>query len=228
MCLKAARLTRSSRIFLFFAQLNAVRVTLEDTKIIVMNEATFRMTQIIVSLIFMCSFSGSFYFFLACNDNRPKRAPYCTYGNMTKPTGTFVPDPDGPGYYPDIRREKHLDGAKTWVGADAVFQANRSWDAVVARMMYFCVQTLFTIGYGDSVAPVSKDEIKFSLFLMLTGALTYALVIANMTSVLANANVLYCRHMDEINTMSQLMDDRDLPDGLKGRVKLSFEYMWSK
>lgn len=228
MCLKAARLTRSSRIFLFFAQLNAVRVTLEDTKIIVMNEATFRMTQIIVSLIFMCSFSGSFYFFLACNDNRPKRAPYCTYGNMTKPTGTFVPDPDGPGHYPDIRREKHLEGAKTWVGADAVFQANRSWDAVVARMMYFCVQTLFTIGYGDSVAPVSKDEIKFSLFLMLTGALTYALVIANMTSVLANANVLYCRHMDEINTMTQLMDDRDLPDGLKGRVKLSFEYMWSK
>ncbi|KAH8099036.1 phosphorelay sensor kinase [Aureococcus anophagefferens] len=231
MCLKAARLTRSSRIFLFFAQLNAVRVILEDKKIMIMNEATFRMTQIIVSLIFMCSFCGSFYFFLACNDNRPKRSPYCTYGNMTKPTGTWdYDDDDGGGWSSGerARREKHLDGAKTWVGADAVFQEHRSWDAVVARMMYFCVQTLFTIGYGDSVAPVSKDEIQFSLFLMLTGALTYALVIANMTSVLANANVLYCRHTDETNTMASLMDDRDLPDGLKGRVKLSFEYMWSK
>ena len=199
-CLKAARLTRSSRIFLFFAQLEAVRKILSDQKLLVMNGATFRMLQIIVSLIFMCSFCGSFYFFLACNDPEPHRSPYCGYGRST-----------------------------TWVGSDIVFSMGRtSWDAVVARALHFCVQTLFTIGYGDSVAPVSEKELRFAVALMLAGALVYALVIANMTSVLANANVLYVRHVDELTAVTQVLDDRDLPEGLRQRVRLEFEYVWAK
>ena len=189
-CLKAARLTRSSRIFLFFAQLEAVRRILEDQKLLVMNGAAFRMLQIIVSLIFMCSFCGGFYFFLACNDPSPDKRPKCGYGTST-----------------------------TWVGADAVFRDGRtSWDAIIARAFHFCVQTLFTIGYGDSVAPVSEVELKFAITLMLAGAVVYALVIANMTSVLANANVLYARHVDELAAVTQVIDDRDLP-GLRQRIK---------
>ena len=141
-CLKAARLTRSSRLFLFFAQLEAVRKILEDQKLLVMNGAAFRMLQIIVSLIFMCSFCGGFYFFLACNDPSPDKAPKCGYGTST-----------------------------SWVGSDEVFRDGRtSWDAIIARAFHFCVQTLFTIGYGDSVAPVSEVELKFAVALMLAGA----------------------------------------------------------
>ena len=90
------------------------------------------------------------------------------------------------------------------------------------------MQTLFTIGYGDSVAPVSEVELKFAVALMLAGAVVYALVIANMTSVLANANVLYARHVDELAAVTQVLDDRDLPEGLRQRIKLEFEYVWAK
>ena len=37
------------------------------------------------------------------------------------------------------------------------------------RSMYFILQTLFTIGYGD-VSPVNDIEILFTLFLILNGS----------------------------------------------------------
>lgn len=215
-CMKVARLTRMSRIFMFFSQLAAVRAVLEKTGLLVLNEAGFRMTQIIVSYVFLASFCGSLYFYLACNDASPVDAPYCVYGSArATPSGA--------------RRKRPDKWPSTWVESDVVFRRGESsWTAVVARCMYFMVQTLFTIGYGDSVAPVSMHEIKFTLVLMNIGALTYALVIANMTSMLANANVLHGRHAEEVLTVAGLMDARDLPDGLKARVKQCFDYLWCK
>ena len=55
------------------------------------------------------------------------------------------------------------------------------------------LQTLFTIGYGDSVIPVTYDELLFACMFMMVGTFVYGLVIANMTSVLANADVLRMR-----------------------------------
>jgi len=210
-CMKMARMTRMSRIFVFFSQLDAVRVVLAKTGLLTLNEAGFRMVQIFVSVMFLSTSCGAFYFYLACNDNSPTKRPYCAYGN--NPRGK------NPG-------EFRVD---TWVKADVVFDGgDRTWADVVGRFIYFMVQTLFTIGYGDSVAPVAKPEIKFTIFLMFIGACTYALVIANMTSVLANANVLYRRHQDEVAKLEQLLDARRVPDGLRSRIKLCSDYLWSK
>ena len=141
-CLKAARLTRSSRIFLFFAQLEAVRKILEDQKLLVMNGAAFRMLQIIVSLIFMCSFCGGFYFFLACNDPSPDKQPKCGYGTSTPGSART------PSFSPEERPGTRLSQGPS---TSACRRCSR-------------------LGYGDSVAPVSEAELKFAIALMLAGA----------------------------------------------------------
>lgn len=196
-CQKVARLTRLSRIFVFFSQLDAVRAVLSRAGIVTLNEPGFRMCQIAVSYLFLASFCGSLYFYLACND------PHSCFQHSSR---------------------------HTWVHADVVFNeaGDNSWVVILSRCVYFMVQTLFTIGYGDSVAPVSNAEIGLTLALMLLGAFTYALVIANATSMLANANVLYVRHQEEVATISQIMAERDVPEGLKSRVKQCFDYLWSK
>ncbi|KAJ8606907.1 hypothetical protein CTAYLR_008926 [Chrysophaeum taylorii] len=97
-----------------------------------------------------------------------------------------------------------------------------SWTDEVARAIYFMVQTLFTIGYGD-IAPTSRTEIRFTLCLMVLGALTYALVIANMTSLLSNADVSNTRRHEELQAIVHYMDARDAPEALQLRTKQCFE-----
>ena len=59
------------------------------------------------------------------------------------------------------------------------------------RSIYFLMQTLFTIGYGDTVVP-SKSAVEMALacIFMVIGVFGYGLIIANMTSVLANLDVV--------------------------------------
>ena len=89
------------------------------------------------------------------------------------------------------------------------------------------VQEMIAPGTYAILAPLIGGFLVGPRFLlgMLAGAVVYALVIANMTSVLANANVLYARHVDELAAVTQVLDDRDLPEGLRQRVRLEFEYV---
>ena len=80
------------------------------------------------------------------------------------------------------------------------------------------MQTLFTIGYGDSVARLEVER-KFAITLMLAGAVVYA---------------LHCEHDVGAGQRQRIMrprrqlavvirwNDRDLPEGLRQRIKLEF------
>ena len=90
------------------------------------------------------------------------------------------------------------------------------------------MQTLFTIGYGDAVIPVTDQEKLFASIFMILGTFVYGLVIANMTSMLANIDVLRMRFRQEMDSMNAYMDMRHVPDGLKQRVKIYFDYLYMK
>ena len=93
------------------------------------------------------------------------------------------------------------------------------------RALYFMLQTLFTIGYGDTVIPVNTKERTFACIFMITGTFIYGLVIANMTSVLANSDVLQMRFRQEMDAMNRYLDMRDVPEGLRQRIKIYFDYV---
>jgi len=96
------------------------------------------------------------------------------------------------------------------------------------RALYFMLQTLFTIGYGDNVIPVNTTERMFACVFMMVGTFIYGLVIANMTSVLANSDVLQMRFRQEMDGMNAYMDMRDVPEGLRQRIKIYFDYVFIK
>jgi len=96
------------------------------------------------------------------------------------------------------------------------------------RAIYFMMQTLFTIGYGDSVIPQKWTEKVFASIFMMLGTFIYGLVIANMTSLLANIDVLRMRFRQEMDAMNGYMDMRDVPEGLKQRIKIFFDFIYMK
>eukprot|EP00592_Proboscia_alata_P007446 CAMPEP_0194358636 /NCGR_PEP_ID=MMETSP0174-20130528/5767_1 /TAXON_ID=216777 /ORGANISM="Proboscia alata, Strain PI-D3" /LENGTH=1177 /DNA_ID=CAMNT_0039129005 /DNA_START=138 /DNA_END=3668 /DNA_ORIENTATION=- len=94
------------------------------------------------------------------------------------------------------------------------------------RSIYFLMQTLFTIGYGDSVAP-SKSHVELSMacVFMLFGVFGYGLTIANMTSVLANLDVVNMRFRREMDIIARWISFRSIPEKLKEQIRLHFLYL---
>ena len=93
------------------------------------------------------------------------------------------------------------------------------------RSIYFLMQTLFTIGYGDTVVP-SKSAVEMALacIFMVIGVFGYGLIIANMTSVLANLDVVSMRFRHEMDAIGRWMSFRCTPEALRDRINLCFMY----
>lgn len=95
-----------------------------------------------------------------------------------------------------------------------------------ARSVYFLMQTLFTIGYGDSVVPSRSNlELILVCFFMLFGVFGYGLIIANMTSVLSNIDVVNMRFRHEMDNLNKWMILRSVPNSLKEMIELHFSYL---
>ncbi|KAL3790747.1 hypothetical protein HJC23_010026 [Cyclotella cryptica] len=94
------------------------------------------------------------------------------------------------------------------------------------RSVYYLMQTIFTIGYGDSVVP-SKSTIEMALAcaFMIFGVVAYAMTIANMTSVLGNLDVVNMAFRHEMDTISRWMTSRSIPNKLTQRVFMYFSYL---
>ena len=198
--LKVAHLPRLARALHYKRQFQDLKVYLERRGCIV-NAAIFRMSKIIFSILLLNSIFACLYFQISC-----------------------------PG---DVCDEQN-----SWVWNDSVMNSDESRSdlgdfapspgVAYTRSAYYMIQTLFTIGYGDSVIPVNDAEILFACFFMLFGTFAYALLIASMTSVLSNIDVLQMRFRSEMDMLSQYMEHRDVPDGLRERIKSFFDYIFLK
>ena len=94
------------------------------------------------------------------------------------------------------------------------------------RSIYFLMQTLFTIGYGDTVVPSrSTAEVIMACIFVIFGVFGYGLIIANMTSVLSNLDVVNMRFRHEMDNLSKWLKVRCAPETLKAYVQMHFTYL---
>ena len=193
-------LLRMVRLAFIARTFETLRLALEG-KGVVITQSMFRMLVIlhIIGVIGLI-LMGCAYYFLACNPWEPD----CVH-TEDNATATFV-WPDGDRDVMDIRNPLSR----------------------FLRSSYYSMQTLFTIGYGDSVAPVSQAEIIFACLYMYIGEFCYALMIANMTSLMSNTDVIYMRFKQEMDVLNDYMHNRMTPEGMRHRVKDYFEYEYQK
>ena len=182
------------------------------------NEPVFRMYVILFfMLLFMCE-CGCLYFGLAT---------LLTVDDICPPPEDFVDD---------------ILGEEMWVADDSVItdvmdtrvcEAEPSIDCndcpqtiFFTRSIYFLMQTIFTIGYGDAVVP-SKSSVEMALAcaFMIFGVFAYAMTIANMTSVLANLDVVNMQFRHEMDTITRWLTLRSIPAQLRQRLTTYFSYL---
>lgn len=182
------------------------------------NEPVFRMYVILFfMLLFMCE-CGCAYFGLST---------LLVVDDICPPPDDFVED---------------ILGEEMWVASDTVItdvmdtrvcsaDPNINCDdcpqtLFFTRSIYYLMQTIFTIGYGDSVVP-SKSSVEMSLAcaFMIFGVFAYAMTIANMTSVLANLDVVNMQFRHEMDTISHWLTFRSVPNQLRQRIGMYFSYL---
>ena len=94
------------------------------------------------------------------------------------------------------------------------------------RSVYFLMQTLFTIGYGDNVVPSRHiGEMVIACIFMICGVFGYGLTISNMTSVISNMDVVNMRFRHEMDYINKWLSIRSVPTSLKDRVEMHFHYL---
>jgi CRP-like cAMP-binding protein len=182
------------------------------------NEAVFRMYFILFFMLLFMFECGSLYFGLST---------LTVVNDICPPSAAF---------------EQTILGQEMWVASDTVITDVMDTrvcgvDPELAcndcpqtlfftRAVYYLMQTIFTIGYGDSVVP-SKSSIEMALAcaFMIFGVFAYAMTIANMTSVLANLDVVNMVFRHEMDTISHWMTMRSVPNQLKERVVLYFSHL---
>ena len=91
------------------------------------------------------------------------------------------------------------------------------------RALYFTTQSIFTVGYGD-LKPMNGVEVLLASLSCLFGAVYYALVIANMTSVVGNLNVAAKAHVNQ-DRISTFMSTRKVPPAVQDETLKYQQYI---
>ena len=92
--------------------------------------------------------------------------------------------------------------------------------------VYIVSQALYTVGYGDVPTSSSNMQRSFTTLMMLVGAFSFAMVIAVMSSVIANQDILYVDFRQKLEIVNEYMTFRGLPDDLQRKLVNHFDYLF--
>lgn len=198
------------------------------------NESMFRMGIIIFFAFLGLSVLGCLYFFISVDQYRSDGDdPSLFCDELNKPLLFELNNKT------NTSRLDFLFSKATWISEDELITemletedggCNAYSGLFFVRSVYYMMQTLFTIGYGDTVVPNGDNvnEMYLACCYMLVGVFGYGLIIANMTSVLANVDVVSMRYRHEMDLLAKWMVVRSMPESLRERINVYFHYIFRK
>ncbi|XP_061194999.1 potassium voltage-gated channel subfamily H member 1-like [Saccostrea echinata] len=83
--------------------------------------------------------------------------------------------------------------------------------------LYFTLSCMTGVGFGN-VAANTEHEKLFSIFMMIIGALLYALIFSNVTTIFQQFYANFARYHDMLNSVREFMKLHDVPKSLSERV----------
>ncbi|CAC5372076.1 KCNH5 [Mytilus coruscus] len=83
--------------------------------------------------------------------------------------------------------------------------------------LYFTLSCMTGVGFGN-VNAATENEKLFSIFMMIIGALLYATIFSNVTTIFQQFYANFARYHDMLNSVREFMKLHDVPKALSERV----------
>ncbi|PVD26093.1 hypothetical protein C0Q70_13761 [Pomacea canaliculata] len=83
--------------------------------------------------------------------------------------------------------------------------------------LYFTLSCMTGVGFGNVSANTQTEKL-FSVFMMIIGALLYALIFSNVTTIFQQFYSSFARYHDMLNSVREFMKLHDVPKSLSERV----------
>jgi len=120
--------------------------------------------------------------------------------------------------------------ADSWMNNPNVHNPTLASGSSISQLnaaVYIVAQALYTVGYGDIPISYSNTARVFSVVIMFIGSFCFAMVIAVMSSVIANQDILYMEFRQKMETLTEYMKFRGLTDELQKKILNHFDYLFS-
>jgi hypothetical protein len=99
--------------------------------------------------------------------------------------------------------------------------------SVYVRALYWCIQTLTTVGYGD-ITPTTNWEFGYAMLVMLFGVGIYGYLIGNIANMLANMDPAKSHYLENMERLNAFMRYRQIPTQLQKRIRDYYSYLWTQ
>lgn len=91
--------------------------------------------------------------------------------------------------------------------------------------LYWSVQTLATVGYGDHPSKTNA-QIIYNIVVMLFGVGTYGWILGNVANILSKRDPAKMHYMDNMSRLRAIVRNRGLSDELQNKIREYYEYVW--
>jgi hypothetical protein len=93
--------------------------------------------------------------------------------------------------------------------------------------MYWTVQTLTTVGYGDNV-PETNGQMIYSMVVMMFGVGIYGWLIGNIAGILSKRDAVEQYYFDNMERLKAIASNRGLPAQLQNKIRAYYDYIFSR
>ena len=92
--------------------------------------------------------------------------------------------------------------------------------------LYFVMTSLTSVGFGNISANTKEEQI-FCVFVLLFGALVYATIFGNITTIIQQLHTDTNRYHDAINSVSEFSRQFHVPQELRDRIRDHIVSSWT-
>lgn len=93
------------------------------------------------------------------------------------------------------------------------------------KALYFIVTTLASVGFGD-IVPQNNLQRVYVICVMMLGVGSYGFVIGNLTSYLANRDIVRANHVKKLEEVTAFLRYRAIPADLREQVLAYYGHLW--
>jgi len=113
-----------------------------------------------------------------------------------------------------------------WLAQTGTNNSVNPFEAYVTAI-YWVIQTLTTVGYGD-ISPVTSAQKIYTMVVMLFGAGFYGYIIGNVASLLSQQDPAKAHYSKNIERLKAFVKYRKLPVDLRNKINDYYTYVWKR